>query len=114
MKLQPDGREIRLRLSEAELARLASEGEVQQAWPCPDGSDARCVLALVADPAEARCAGPLGDLRVEVPRTAFLAFAAERPRRDGFGLACSALQVTVQVDVRDSHRVRRAAQSEPN
>lgn len=108
MKLQLDGREIRLRLSEAELARLEADGAVQQAWPCPDGSDARCVLALAADPAESRCMGPLGDLRVEVPRTAFLAFAAERPRRDGFGFACGPLQVTVQVDVRDSHRQRQA------
>ena len=108
MKLQLDGREIRLRLSEAELARLEADGAVQQAWPCPDGSDARCVLALLADPAEPRCMGQLGDLRVEVPRTAFLAFAAERPRRDGFGFACGPLQVTVQVDVRDSHRMRQA------
>lgn len=109
MKLQLDGREIRLRLSEAELAQLQTDDAVQQSWPCPDGTDARCVLALVADAAESRCMGPLGDLRVEVPRSAFLAFAAERPRRDGFGFACGPLQVTVQVDVRDSHRLRRAA-----
>lgn len=108
MKLQLDGREIRLRLTEAELARLEADGAVQQAWPCPDGSDARCVLALVADPAAPRCVGPLGDLRVEVPRTTFLAFAAERPRRDGFAFACGSLRVNVEVDVRDSHRIRGA------
>ena len=109
MKLQLDGREIRLRLSEAELARLEADDAVQQAWPCPDGSHARCVLALVADAAEACCTGRLDDLRIEMPRTAFLTFAAERPRRDGFGFACGALQVNVQVDVRDSHRQRQAA-----
>ena len=82
-----------------------------------------CLSYVVAsDQADADagdCEGDLMDLRVALPRDAFLAFAAERPRRDGFAFACGPLQIVVEVDVRDSHRVRRAAsstagQSEPS
>ena len=108
MKLQVDGAQLRLRLSEAELAMLSRQGSLAHAMPCPDGSTAHCRLVLRAEAESGRCHGHLMDLRVDLPRDAFLAFAAERPRRDGFGFYCGSLMVTVEVDVRDSHRIRRA------
>lgn len=119
MKLQVAAGQLRLRLSEDELASLGADGSFHHAVPCPDGSTARCRLTLQADAEAGRCEGDLMDLRVVLPRDAFLAFTAERPRRDGFAFACGPLRIVVEVDVRDSHRVRRAAssaagQSDPN
>lgn len=118
MKLQVDADQLRLRLSEAELARLLEQASLAQAVACPDGATAHCQVSLQADAASAHCDGNLMDLRVALPRAEFLAFAAERPRRDGFAFACGPLRIIVEVDVRDSHRVRQAAlrppQSEPN
>lgn len=119
MKLQVAASQLRLRLSEEELASLGADGSFHHAVPCPDGSIAHCRLTLQADANAGDCEGDLMDLRVALPRDAFLAFAAERPRRDGFAFACGPLRIVVEVDVRDSHRVRRAAsstvgQSEPN
>lgn len=107
MKMQIEGDRLRLRMSETELARLGEDGELRQGWPCPDGQQAHCVLELHGGATESRCEGNLMELRVMLPRTAFLAFAAECPRRDGFSFVHSAIRVSVEVDVRDSHRVRR-------
>lgn len=109
MKLQVDAGALRLRLSEAELARLVADGAFEQAVDCPDGSSARCRLALQDGLAEGRCEGHLMDLRVALPHADFLAFAGARPRRDGYGFACGPLHVSVEVDVRDSHRRRMHA-----
>ena len=118
MKLQIAAGQLRLRLSEEELASLAADDRFHHAVTCPDGSTAHCRLTLQADADTGQCEGDLMDLRVVLPREAFLAFAAERPRRDGFAFACGPLRIVVEVDVRDSHRVRRiaspAGQSEPN
>ena len=108
MKLQVDVEQLRLRLSEAELAQLSEQGVFEQGVVCADGSTAQCRLSLQADSGTGRCEGNLMDLRLALPRDAFLAFTAERPRRDGFGFSCGPLMVTVEVDVRDSHRTRRA------
>jgi hypothetical protein len=118
MKLQIAAGQLRLRLSEEELALLAADGSFHHAVPCPDGATAHCRLTLQVDTEAGQCEGDLMDLRVVLPRDAFLAFAAERPRRDGFVFACGPLRIVVEVDVRDSHRVRRmaspAGQSEPS
>lgn len=106
MKLQVDPGRLRLRLSEAELARLVAERIFQQAVDCPDGSTAHCRLALQAGLAAGRCEGQLMDLRLTLPEAEFLAFAGARPRRDGYAFACGPLRVSVEVDVRDSHRRR--------
>lgn len=118
MKLQVAASQLRLRLSEEELASLGADGSFHHAVPCPDGSNACCRLTLRADADAGDCEGDLMDLRVALPRDAFLAFAAGRPRRDGFALDCGPLRIVVEVDVRDSHRARRMASpvgpSEPN
>ncbi len=118
MKLQIAAGQLRLRLSEEELALLAADGMFRHAVPCPDSGIALCRLTLEPDADAGRCDGNLMDLQVVLPRDAFLAFAAERPRRDGFAFACGPLRIVVEVDVRDSHRVRRmsspARESEPS
>lgn len=112
MKLQVDAGRLRLRLSEAELAQLVADGALEQAVDCPDGSTARCRLALQDGLADGRCEGHLMDLRVALPQADFLTFAGARPRRDGFEFACGPLRISVEVDVRDSHR-RRAPPHAP-
>lgn len=109
MKLQVACGQLRLRLSEQELALLTTHGSFAQAMPCPDGSAAQCRLVLDAQAEAGQCRGDLMDLQLLLPRAAFLAFAAERPRRDGFAFAQGPLRISVEVDVRDSHRVRRDA-----
>jgi hypothetical protein len=104
MKLNLDVDRIRLRICEAELERLMSDAVVEQQWVCPDGTTAHCVLELMADASTARCDGDLMRLRVMLPREAFLTFAAERPRRDGYTFTHDRLRIDVEVDVRDSHR----------
>ncbi|QIL20322.1 hypothetical protein [Thermomonas sp. HDW16] len=115
MKLQLDGDLLRLRISEEELAQLGEDGELQQRWPCPNRSEAHCTLELHDDASQGRCEGDLMALRVVLSRNDFLAFADERPRRDGFSFAQKMIRVSVEVDVRDSHRQRKqAAQAMPD
>jgi hypothetical protein len=104
MKLNLDVDRIRLRISETELERLMSDAAIEQAWTCPDGTVAHCALGLMGDAATAYCSGDLMRLRVALPRDAFLAFAAERPRRDGYKFTHDRLRIDIEVDVRDSHR----------
>lgn len=107
MKLQLDGNNIRLRLQESELAALAAWNELKQAWPSPDGTEVCCRLTLDPESTAAECIGSLMNLRVGLPRNEFLAFAAERPRRDGFSFSCGQIRVTVEIDVRSSHKERQ-------
>ena len=88
MKLQVDAGQLRLRLSEAELARLLEQGEVTQALACPDGAPAHCRVGLREDIDGGHCTGNLMDLRVELPRAGFHAFAAERPRSAAVRCGC--------------------------
>lgn len=114
MKLQlRDNDELRLRLSELELAQLFDSGELVQHWPCPAGTPATCRLLLQPSDAPAACSGDLMDLRVALPRAEFLLFASERPRRDGICFHSGGITVRVDIDVRDSHRARREQQQSP-
>lgn len=108
MKLQIDNTRLRLRLSEDQLAALASDGRLAADLCCPSGERASRVIVLEDGLAAATCDGDLMDLRVRLPRQAFLAFAAERPRRDGFSFTFAGLEIGIEVDVRDSRR-RQAA-----
>ena len=104
MKLQIDDTRLRLRLSEEQLATLLATGRLDADLRCPSGERAHRVLVLEDGLGEPACAGDLMDLRIRLPRTAFQAFAAERPRRDGFSFAAGGLEIDVEVDVRDSRR----------
>ncbi|MBN8263156.1 MAG: hypothetical protein J0M21_00705 [Xanthomonadales bacterium] len=106
MKLQLDGHHLRLRLDEAELTQLATDGQLAECWPGIDGDEAHCRLRLDAGATEPACAGNFTDLEVVLPRAGFLAFAAERPRRDGFNFQAGTVVVSVEIDVRDSRRAK--------
>ena len=89
MKLNLADDQLRLRMSESDLERLLQEGRIDQNWACPDGSTAHCALTLTAMAPVSHCEGNLMNLRIDLPRTDFLAFArawdrftrARRPRR---------------------------------
>lgn len=104
MKFNIDIDRLRLRLSEAELEQILAHGRIDQTWNCPDGTTSHCVLTLDTLESSSRCQGNLMRLEVTLPREAFAAFAAERPRRDGFAFSHGATSISVDIDVRDSHR----------
>lgn len=108
MKLQIDGPHLRLRLSEGQLDTLLQKGRLDADLHCPTGVRATRVLVIEETLSVPACDGDLMDLRIRLPRAAFAAFAVERPRRDGFAFAYKGLDVSVEVDVRDSRR-RQAA-----
>ncbi len=111
MKLQLEGQSARLRLGEAELDHLLAGEVLTERTATPLGSwDWH--LALGGE-GGLTCPVP-GRWLLTLPDQAFRAFSAERPRRDGFVLDLSApdtvpLQVSVEVDVRESRRRQAAA-----
>lgn len=111
MKLQIDGPHLRLRLSEGQLETLLQEGRLDADLHCPTGERATRVLVIDEALSVPACDGDLMDLRIRLPRAAFTAFAMERPRRDGFSFASASLDVSVEVDVRDSRRRQAATAS---
>lgn len=104
MKLQLDGNNLRVRLSEDQLAVLLRDGRLASSFPCPNGESAGRVLILEADAAAPACEGDLLDLRLRLPRETFLAFVSERPRRDGFSFTAKGVEFRVEIDLRDSRR----------
>jgi hypothetical protein len=106
MKLNIDIDRLRLRLSEAELEQVLAHGRIDQMWNCPDGTTAHCALTLDTLESSNRCLGNLMRLEITLQREAFAAFAAERPRRDGFAFSQGKTSISVDIDVRDSHRLR--------
>jgi hypothetical protein len=104
MKLQIEEGRLRLRLTEAQLDTLLRDSRVDASLPCPSGERAHRVLVLDTGLTAATCDGDLMDLRIGLPRAGFEAFASERPRRDGFVFTAGAVEITVEVDVRDSRR----------
>lgn len=104
MKLQIDGPHLRLRLSEEQLAALLGENRLEAGLRCPSGERASRVLVLEEALPLPLCDGDLMDLRIRLPRAAFAAFAAERPRRDGFTFSCDDIEISIEVDVRDSRK----------
>ena len=104
MKLQIEGQALRLRLSEAELDTVLALGQLENRIACPNGHVATRQLALIDGAGEPSLRGDLMALHIDLPRAAFADFAAERPRRDGFGFSGAGLEVSVEVDVRDSRR----------
>lgn len=106
MKLQLEGQSARIRLGEAELDRLLA-GE-------PQAEDVKTPLgvwgwrAVLGNGASLTCEAP-GRWLLTIPGSEFRAFAAERPRRDGFVMDLAVpdagpLQVSIEVDVRESRR----------
>lgn len=116
MKIQLDGQSLRLRIGEDELARLLGGEAVDAATALAPQLVLRWRLLLCDIEAPILIAGP-DVLRVRLPREDFVAFANARPRRDGLHFewadtGAGPLRVTVEIDVRDSHRrgVRRGSE----
>lgn len=106
MKLTVDEDRLRLRMSEVDLEKLIADERVEHTWNCPNGTAAQFELMLTPEADADDCQGDLMQLRVALRRGAFLSFAAERPRRDGYVFSKNGLRIDVEVDVRDSHRRR--------
>lgn len=116
MKLQVQGQSVRIRLSEDELAALLSEGQYSDVTSLGSlGGWQRSVMLVPSLAGGLAIEGRTWSLHV--PRAAFEAFAGQRPRRDGFVLPggdCAGLEITIEVDVRDSRRrMPRSARSSP-
>lgn len=108
MKVQLDGQSMRLRIGEDELARLLGGDAVDAATSLSPLVVLHWRLLLCDIEVPSLIVGP-DMVRVRLPREDFAAFASARPRRDGLHFdwtdtCADPLQVTVEIDVRDSHR----------
>lgn len=108
MKVQLEGQTMRLRIVEDELARLLDGDAVDAATSLSPQVVLHWRLLLCNIEAPSLIAGP-DVLRVRLPRDDFAAFASARPRRDGLHFdwidtGTDPLRVSVEIDVRDSHR----------
>lgn len=110
MKLQLQDASLRLRLSEAEFARLLAGDVVENRTPLP-GGDSRQRLFAVEACAGVALDGGLERLVVRVPLPMLQAYAARLPCREGIeaGVVLAGgdtLVLSLEVDVRDSVRTR--------
>ena len=112
MKVQMRGQELRFRIDEDELASLLDGGEVQDVTRVgPDDSLLRSVV--LHDGPTPEFAFTPRNWRLRLPGIAVRAHAARLPCRDALafdlpGDGDVALAVRLEVDVRDSLRVRGA------
>lgn len=113
MKVQWQGQSLRLRIDEAELQHLRDGGEVENRSRLPLDDD--CVQRLRLDgEGLAAMTGTVNDWCLVLPRAEVEAYVGRLPCKDGLGydLAVAgggALRIDVEVDVRDSARVRGKA-----
>ncbi|MBU6510370.1 MAG: hypothetical protein KGQ73_09335 [Gammaproteobacteria bacterium] len=108
MRLQLQSQTLRLRIDEAELARLLAGDTLRDELRWPDGRIEQHQLALAARAGWHRDAD---GWCVALPDTAVRELAARLPSRDGLRLELpvpqgQVLQVLFDVDVRDSTRQR--------
>lgn len=106
MRVQQRGQSLRLRIDEAELARLLAGDTVENATRWPDGRIERQQLALAGLPGWQRTEA---GWRMWLPADAVRVLAARLPSRDGLSFevpvaADGSMQVVFDVDVRDSAR----------
>lgn len=113
MKTQIEQQRVRLRIGEHELGRLLAAEAIDNITALAPGIVLHWRLALAdIDAPELRIAHDI--YRVRLPREAFEAFAHARPRRDGTSFEWAdtgdaPLEISVEIDVRDSHRRARNA-----
>ena len=117
MKCRLAAQSLRLRIDEDELERLLREGAIEDTTAFAPGVHWRRRLRLDAIDAPT-LHHDAAALTVTLPRGAFEAFAAERPRRDGIDFVWpvpgeAPLRIGVEIDVRDSHRRARGDRREP-
>lgn len=113
MKVQWQGQSLRLRIDEAELQHLRDGGEVENRSRLPLDDD--CVQRLRLDgEGLAAMTGTVNDWCLVLPQAEVEDYVGRLPCKDGLGydLAVSgggALRIDLEVDVRDSARVRGKA-----
>lgn len=110
MKVQLQGQSLRLRIDEAELARLRDGEEITNhtALPGQGGCTQRVALK---DAAQAEFSGTSGDWRLLLPQAQVEDYVQRLPCKDGLHYVLpvpsgTALEVDFEVDVRDSARLR--------
>jgi hypothetical protein len=112
MKLQVDGQKLRVRIDEAELARLLDGHALQSVTLFGDAFSIRVTIEL-EDGEVASLTGEASAWRIAIPATALQQHATQLPSRDGLHFMLSgqtqaaALELLFDVDVRDSVRRRR-------
>lgn len=112
MKVQLQGQGMRLRIDEAELARLQAGETIGNSTTLPG---VVCLQQLrLGDTAQPAFDGDARTWCLSVPRGDLAAYVARLPCRDGLDYllptgADGPLAVSVEVDVRDSARVRGKA-----
>lgn len=112
MKLQLQGQRMRLRLDEAELARLLAGETIVNATELGMGTRFRQALRLHAATQPTLKATP-GEWRVGVPDALVREYVQRLPCREAleFALSCddgAVVSLHLEVDVRDSLQVRGA------
>ena len=110
MKVQLQGQRVRLRISEAELARLQAGETVENVTRLPAGLALRQWLRL-AEGAQPVLQVEAGDWGCLLPRVELASYVARLPCREGLRLplaerAEEAVVIDLEVDVRDSVRSR--------
>ncbi|MBB5737780.1 hypothetical protein FHT09_003572 [Xanthomonas arboricola] len=116
MKIQIEAQQLRLRIDEAELAELLAGRTVENLSRLPSGEGARLLRHSVSlSDGDAACNCTAEHWQLSVPRNALEEHARQLPSREGlrfsFGTGAghaeqTTLQVTFDVDVRDSARKR--------
>lgn len=109
MKIQFEQQQLRIRIDEAEFARLLDRQPVTSTSRLP-GVTLTLALQPVGDDAIAMH-GDAGQLTVLLPIAALLAYQQRLPCRDGLAATQTLvdgtpLELALEVDVRDSVRVR--------
>ena len=113
MKVQLQGQLVRLRISEAELARLQAGGTVENLTRLPAGLALRQWLRLGKGSQPELRVGDAQGWGCLLPPAELAAYVARLPCREGLRLrlplaegAEDAIEIDLEVDVRDSVRSR--------
>lgn len=106
MKVQMQGQALRFRIDEAELAALLAGAETVNRSVLPGGGTFVQALTLAERGGAAlECAS--GHWHLRLPRAEVEAYIGRLPCREGLEFRLERVQLTFEVDVRDSVRKRR-------
>ncbi|MCO5054130.1 hypothetical protein [Thermomonas sp.] len=113
MKVQLQGQSLRLRIDEAELARLRDGEEITNTTALP-GPGACAQRMALTDATQVGFSGSSGDWLLLLPQAQVEDYVQRLPCKDGlhYALPASAgrtLTIDFEVDVRDSARLRGKA-----
>ena len=118
MKLQIEGQSLRFRIDEAELARLLAGDSINARTLLAGGAVFAQSVAL-ADISDVLLSFESGFWKLVLPQADVAAYSQRLPCRQGLGFTWTGegvdapLQITFEVDVRDSVRQRVGSKREP-